>query len=751
MRDTPIVHENYLLSSEGIQEYDISPDLFPPGVSSYRAVFVITDEKNKEHKFEQTFAYDSRKDHYYATQTKDSLILSYKEYDTLATKSGTLFKIFENGDSTVIHDAILPLSIQDENQLKKIVFKTDKKIVINTPINRSLYNSIAKDVTQTKDSIKINLSSRLTAPMHYVIFKNNKVYKKGKAVDLTFTEKCNQNDVYKLRLVQNIAGNMSQNVETYDIKPNTKKLTVKANFPSEARPGSEVQVNLMVTDFYGQVVPNSAISSYGVKSTFGDSSITTAIHNPKFQESNLYVQNQNPPFRLNSKTMSYNGSRALRSSDIAKFDLYRNEYYQFFHPAHTIFQSDVSIMDTLAQVSVQAISGKTIYSPAYVTVDDIPVHYAPSSTENTVIVPTGNHRIQCRISDKLLDLGQINILPGTKKIISFNIDSVGTKNFPLILQDSLSAFYLDSLESIAILENSLLTNNFLHKKFEICFYEYCTRNLSGVRYKPVSLGGNTTFIWGPFYSKNKIASLSLDSANYSVDLAEREVLYFNNEQKIIQRTYVSPRTLLQCQVKELNFSSVLDTLYFPQETAKVKAEVESKAKINTSKAPQARIQISQSYAPTFDSIASTTVHLLSASYKVSGLWIVNKSNTAYSRYTASATQSGTVPRTGIVDIVIPLMTDTVLALKDIRIDSLSDIYVNVDSIMDHQISLEEQLFYQTIFSSLTTKYQKLFIHYPKEVDVAFKKIKGGRNNILLNGRLINAPSGVEDIFLKNGF
>ncbi len=752
LRDTPLLHTQHELSPEGIEEYKIDTSIMVPGIADYRAVFILRDEKNKEHKFEHKFSYDSRPERYTVMQTADSILIDYLLLSKSTPQQITLISINEEGDSTTTENAQLPLRRADYHGLKRVIAVADHKIVVDYTLIRSTYNSIDIEADQTKDSLYIHLKSRITAPVHYVIYKNNTVYKKGLSNELSFHERCTPKDLYSIRMVHNIEGSMHTQVQKYEVRPQNKRLNIKAKFPTEASPGDQVQIDFVVTDFYDAPVASAALSSYGVKTSFGDSSIVTAAYNPKSRSSTLMSIPEKDPRHWTPQPLQFSASARLTNWDLSKYRIYSNEYYQFLYPPQELFTKDVPTDDSLCQFSVQVIGPDKVYSPAYVLVDDHPVFYAQSSDLNTSIIPPGMHRIKCRISDKLLDLGSHNFMSHTKKILSFSLDSIGNQKKIIILKDSLNSFYLDSTETNAIIEHSLLTSPLKLDSLVLCTGNRCTRNLLSKRYRSIQIGGHQAMMWGPFYTRNTMSQVFLNDKLKNFDLRDREILYFDDSLKVSQRIYIAPSTLLPCQIKSIPVNTALDTLYYPKPDKKVKVETQSTAQINTAAKPRPKAQINQNYALPIRDSQSTQIHLLNYQQNgTNGLWIVKKSNIKESRYLAGPKDRASIARGGIVDVVIPLKNDQVIAIQNLNIDSLSDIYICLDSIRSDTLSAAELIFYQNIYSTLTSKNQKLFINYPDEVKVAIKKNGSSRNNILLKGRLVHSRSQFQNIYLeKNG-
>jgi TonB-dependent SusC/RagA subfamily outer membrane receptor len=188
---------------------------------------------------------------------------------------------------------------------------------------------------RSKDSIKLSITSPSAQPFWYVLFRKNKVIKKGYSHSLTFNGQDKSSANYYLRLSFLSNGTMQYRQLDFALQ---NRLIVQAEHSTITEPGAPLQINFTVTDkLSGKPVPNAHITAVSVKKSF-QTTFDQAVPVSKYQ---LIRKKWTTNRQHNAETIidKYVQDQVMHESVAKHLGVEQHLYYQLLHtkvPMHIL-------------------------------------------------------------------------------------------------------------------------------------------------------------------------------------------------------------------------------------------------------------------------------------------------------------------------------------------------------------------------------------------------------------------------------
>jgi len=413
------------LSASGETEISIPLNTLTNGKASYNLGITCQTSDNETHTINETFVYgDLQKPEPKATLLNNSWLFELKRGDESISSTATLTTVFVNG-TTLIKKIQLPHTEKLRQNIASYLFEEDSSHIVQYPDASRYPSNINLYKHSRTDSVAFTIDNPRQLLFTFQLYKNKKLIAEGSdSVKRHIKMPKRRNTAYLLR-VQYVWGGISQSAFA-EILPYSKKLQLSLENTPSVIPGSDVELEIKVTNHKGKPVKNADLLAFGYNAKF-EKDATPSI--PLFQD--LYSNPKNQPnYNLNRMENNYFTHNLKYKKFANSMKLGQNEFYHFLYPEEHIYKTAIDAKDSTTQFApyilkngkVQAIYSIFIgYIPVFFGSADVPAVYSIRCDEKV-----SNIRIRYEGGEALIK--EMQFEKGKKTILSIDADGIVSDN-----------------------------------------------------------------------------------------------------------------------------------------------------------------------------------------------------------------------------------------------------------------------------------------------------------------------------------
>ena len=728
-----------------LSECTLPSTIFPPINGKYNLDITFTDPVTFEKKaFTKSFLKYTQKEKLLFVQSGDSIIVR-SLYNGKDTSKMYRFWSLQNKDTLVNKEIETPFVYQlRQNETQVNIMDKDSSIrTINIQFN-PLEMLYAKG-RRSGDSIFISFAYPFPEPVHYRIYKKDKLVKSGETNTLKFALPDNSLDEYKIVMTTDLHNHISTNYFQMTFVPEKNRLHFEKSIQGTALPGDSMSVVLRVLDYKNKPVPKINIASYAVNAAFEDQIQSPIIRVPLKYQNNMEVDVLTEQGQVFLKTDAASGEFILRNHHFKRFDLYRNELYSFIFPVKGVQEAKLKKQDPKPEFSVCIVIGENIYTPRYLLLDDKPIYVSDISMHRLYSfgASAGKHKIKFRVMDRTFEWDQMQLESNTKHVFSFNMDSIKSTDARFKIQDSLPLFEPNVSEKEMLYTSFWISSVFSADSMEIVSSDinYNRKHVGFYGIARLTIDGDLYMVHGPL-DKDQTYTVKVNNKASFLKPGVKTVYHWDY---LLQEFEKRPMgdikgAFLSFSEVPLNHADILsllipDTLVVkPQEvTAMSKRPVDFKNQQEeqylyqnlTPKSPGNDVQL----------ILDNT----SDSVFVKSLWIISKKDFGASNYIARVGKSFSVygfrESGDSVDIYLFINKNRMVVLRDIQLFKGDRLYINRSLLKKVEFNKDKITEPLKIYAELNAVPLVPFYHKPNESKEQVKKVGSSRNNIYFHGMI----------------
>ena len=519
-----------LIEYENFAAYRIPSDIFPNVNGQYNLNVTITDPISFEKKsFSKTFT----------KQAQTEKVLFYQDADSLR------LHVLYNGKDTMRNFMLITLRDKDTLSKKKVSSPyacqldptTTSTFIIDKDSNLKTVNIIYNKLEmlhvkgkRNGDSVQISFQYPFTEPVHYRIYKKDKLVKSGETSRLTYTIADQSLDQYRLLITSHLQSGIENNFYEFLFVPEKNKLHFETNLPKQALPGDSMAVEMTVKDFKNRARKGVNMTVYAVNKAFAENIQAPFIQVPERYQNRVEIKPLESKGIANLFSQSFNANHLLKNVHFTRFNLRKNEYYQLRHPENEISTIPVKKQFSNPEFALFLTHQNNLISPKYILVDGQPVYISDVNKDEiySFAIPAGKHRIAFRYFNKLYEMPEQQFSASTKYLFGINIDSIRQKNSWFKITDSLSPVEASPQEKDLLYPTLLLTNTFPSDSVFIQSENLNHRKkyYNGYRMNVMNIDGDNYFVQGPF-DKYALITLQRNTKSYPLKTGVETVYHFD--------------------------------------------------------------------------------------------------------------------------------------------------------------------------------------------------------------------------------
>ncbi len=493
--DTTIEYDKFI-------ETKIPSALLPNANGKYTLEVTMTDPVSFEKKvFTKHFLKYVQKEKLLFYQQNDSLHIR-NLYNNKDTSKGFLLITFKGKDTLSKRKIITPFHYHLD-PLETAAMIVDKDSLQQTlPLHYHPLEITRIKGKRTGDSIMISFAYPFNEPVHYRIYKKDKVVKSGAVSKLNFTAADRSLDEYRIMLTSNLQGHIVQNFYELTFVPEKDILHFDKIIPASALPGDSIAIELVARDFKNQPRKKVNIAAYSLNAAFVDKIETPQIDVPEPYRNQVKAEPVSSRDQVYLSAENVKTNALIKNHHITWFNLRKNEYYQLKYPIGGVAEIYFKKQQPQPEFMIAITQRNQIYTPKYILLDGQPVFISDlhENRLNSIAAEPGLHQISFRFADKVYNFKEILLKPSSKLILGINADSAIHSVKLMSTKDSLPILEPTDDEKQLLYSTMLITNLYQSDSTEVVsdnlnqhrkyFQMYGTPR--------INIDGDYYFVDGPF-------------------------------------------------------------------------------------------------------------------------------------------------------------------------------------------------------------------------------------------------------------
>ena len=736
-KDTIVEYENFM-------ELKIPSEKLLNANAKYTLEVTFVDPISYEKKvFEKNFMKYTQKEKLLFYQQEDSLHVRnlYNSKDTnknyyLITFRGT-DTITKKKITTPFHYKLTPFETK-AMILDKDSFKTSINITYN---KLDVLHAKGK---RTGDSILISFTYPFVDPIHYRIYKKEKLIQSGESNTLKFAMLDQSADDYRIVMTSNLQNKIEDNFYEMKFVPEKNKLHFEKKMPGTALPGDSMAVELKALDYKNQPVKNVNITAFAVNAAFANDIQIPYVEVPEKYQNEIEI---NPILSRDGvyiKSEVNAGNVALKNEHFTRFNLRKNEYYLLKYPLNELTEIKIKKQQAHPEFSVVLTVNHTLYTPRYILLDEKPIYISDLHSKKIFSFATspGKHTIKYRYFNKTIELKDIDFQANTKHILGINVDSIKKEGRRFTIVDSLTMLEPTEDEKKLLYSTLILTNTFNAQLLEVNHNDLNLKNKIHSMYElpRLNIDGESYFVQGCFPA-NSLANIVVNHKSFKLKTGVDTVYHYDD----ILNEFV-PKPLGKIKGAFLHFSETplqlyaLGNLIIPDTLLPQPAAAPMKYKPETAKALQIKEEENfyQSYSNRIqDGFVRFIIDNKNDTNYIKSIWIISKNNFEACDYFQTISKGKTeVYRRAIndpFDVYLFYNKNKIAILKNQKHDNQNEFYINASLLKTLSFSKEKIEEPLKIYAELNAVPLLPFYDAPFESKEKIKRSKQPRNNIYFHG------------------
>lgn len=735
-----------VMEYEPFMECRLPSSIFPPINGRYILDITFTDPVSFEKKgFSKTFLKYTQKEKLVFMQSGDSIIVR-----TLCNGKDTsrayFFWTMQNQDTLVKKSIKTPFVYQILPSETQAGLIGSDSIASTLSIQFNPLSILHAKGRRSGDSVFISFAYPFPEPVHYRIYKKDRLVKSGESSTLNFAFQDKTLDEYKIVMTTDLNHKITSNFYEMTFVPEKNRLHFEKSIPSKALPGDSMAVVIKALDFKNKPVAKVNLAAYALNAAFADQIESPYIHIPVQYQNNVEVNPVPEMGTVTCRTEAANGEFALRGHHFSRFDLYRNEMYSLIFPKKGVYSSKWSKQALMPEFSVVVVMGENIYAPRYILLDGKPVYISDISKYRpySFAASSGAHTIKFRVMDKTFEWNQMKLDANSKHVFSFNMDSLKVIDSQIKITDSLPMFEPNPSEKELLYSSMWITSVFNADSMEVVSQDlnYKRKHNGLYNIARLNIDGDLYMVHGPFEPRQ----------NYTVQVNSK-ASFFNTGTQIVYHwddvlQEFQKRPLGEIKGAFMSFSELslnhldLLTLLVP-DTLVPKPEVlnvVSKRKPELGKS----VEVEESfYQNTRSKNPGNDVQIIvdntSDSAHVKSIWLISKKDFGASDYISYVNKSmstfGLRESNDSIDVYLFMNKNRMKLLRNVKLQRGDRLYINPNLLDKEPFSKDKIVEPLKIYAELNAVPLLPFYYGPHEASSQIKRVKSGRNNLIFHGMI----------------
>jgi Alpha-2-macroglobulin family/Bacterial Alpha-2-macroglobulin MG10 domain len=553
------VEVDTILPYEKLHQFKIKYAQLPLAKFSLNVLGTANDPQFEKTDFNFNINYTAELDEIFFYQAKDSVVVKYN-YLTKDSSKPFVLKSYAGNKLIDSIKITTPYNYKLIPEITSVQLWDSAKYFQSINVFFNTLEIMKAKGERTNKAFTISFKYPFAEPVHYRIYKGKDILKKGCSTNLEFETTDSSLDGYSILLGNNLNGNIEQNFYRLSYFPLGKKINIATTLPADAFPGQTIPVAFAATDWYGKPIANFNMASYAVNAMFENSLSTPYVDVPKEYKQDFNLESLNQTYaNLYFLPYSFSGIAYITTTHIARYNLYKNEFYQLMYPkgGMQIIYNPKHLPTPELTVAV-TFRGAT-YTPKYFQIDSnlMAVGRVNNVSRYSFLCDSGKHNIIVRAFDRLISVPNVMLKKYSKTYLAINLDSLYAHSYTnnITLSDSMSMMTPNDYERKK-LENSLLFFNglYFNNNFKIAnntpkvnAYSLRSNYLESVRIDDDNF--NTI---GPINTAESVL-LNLDSRNYNLNKG-KFIHYYNANTQVFTSKAMDKKSVIDLPFQEQPFA-----------------------------------------------------------------------------------------------------------------------------------------------------------------------------------------------------
>ncbi|HOZ51096.1 MAG TPA: carboxypeptidase regulatory-like domain-containing protein [Chitinophagaceae bacterium] len=733
-----LFEKDTIYSYDNFMEFKIPSSVLPKINASYNLEVSFVDPVSFERKvIVKQFSKLTQKEKVLIYQNQDSLHLrclynlkdTARPYQIIAmSKNDTLFK----------KKVTSPYSFKLSPYTTKVIFIDKDSVYTDMNI---VFNKL--DITKvvgirTFDSIHISFSFPFDEPVYYRILKGNQLVKSGKSRKLDFKFRDDSKDAYTILLTTNLNGEIESNFYKITYTPQIHKIKLQSSMPAQAFPGQKLPIEITATDYKNKPLRKINIAAYAVNKQFEERLVAPQINVPYAFKDLVEIKQETSNDHIVLEQPALTQNYILTTKHLAKYNLYKNEYYELRYPKNEMALLTRTIQSNIPEFSVAVTHKNMVYTPKYILVDGEPIYISDlNKSVYSFPIKSGVHDITIRYFDKKIVFKKITFEEQTKYWLGINIDSLKASSKNIVITDSLKVAQPNESEMkllystlLLVKPFNLLNDTLIVKDKRDSLFQF----IYSVNYQPklLSIDGDGFYVFGPM-KPNSNAILNFGKQRHVLKVSPEYAHYYDEASKAFTTKNIGKVKGAIFNFNEIGISDFQFASLFKPDTIKPLPQVVD-MDYNREALIASTIKPEQEYSQNYRSAnAKSNFHLYIKNddklVYAKSLWIISKSHPDQCDFKPNIQPNSLYHdikngEDGRYDFYFLMNDDKLVILKDILLYDQVDFYINPSLFKTEKLTNDKLAAPLKVYSDLTKLPLLPFYFPPEESSDKIKEVNG---------------------------